>query len=212
MTNVINDISVYNMNRLKETYKYVFYGILTAMLGAFLLFPYAASITGLTFWGLVIAEIAILIWFLFRKNIGTYLLFTLFTGMTLVPILAQFVNAGAADVIVLALVGTAILTGGLTYYAGSTTKNFLSMGQILFYILIGVVIMGLVNIFIGSSVLAMLLSIVTMILFSFFIIHDTQQVLYTDIEPLDAAMGLYLSILNLFVSLLQILGIINGDD
>ena len=212
MTNVINDISVYNMNRLKETYKYVFYGILTAMLGAFLLFPYAASITGLTFWGLVIAEIAILIWFMFRKNIGTYLLFTLFTGMTLVPILAKFINAGAADVIVLALVGTAILTGGLTYYAGSTTKNFLSMGQILFYILIGVVIMGLVNIFIGSSVLAMLLSIVTMILFSFFIIHDTQQVLYTDIEPLDAAMGLYLSILNLFVSLLQILGIIIGDD
>lgn len=212
MTNVINDISVYNMNRLKETYKYVFYGILTAMLGAFLLFPYAASITGLTFWGLVIAEIAILIWFMFRKNIGTYLLFTLFTGMTLVPILAQFVNAGAADVIVLALVGTAILTGGLTYYAGSTTKNFLSMGQILFYILIGVVIMGLVNIFVGSSVLAMLLSIVTMILFSFFIIHDTQQVLYTDIEPLDAAMGLYLSILNLFVSLLQILGIISSDD
>ncbi len=212
MTNVINDISVYNMNRLKETYKYVFYGILTAMLGAFLLFPYAASITGLTFWGLVIAEIAILIWFLFRKNIGTYLLFTLFTGMTLVPILAKFINAGAADVIVLALVGTAILTGGLTYYAGSTTKNFLSMGQILFYILIGVVIMGVVNIFIGSSVLAMLLSIVTMILFSFFIIHDTQQVLYTDIEPLDAAMGLYLSILNLFVSLLQILGIIDSDD
>ena len=212
MTNVINDISVYNMHRLKETYKYVFYGILTAMLGAFLLFPYAASITGLTFWGLVIAEIAILIWFMFRKNIGTYLLFTLFTGMTLVPILAQFVNAGAADVIVLALVGTAILTGGLTYYAGSTTKNFLSMGQILFYILIGVVIMGLVNIFVGSSILALFLSIVTMILFSFFIIHDTQQVLYTDIEPLDAAMGLYLSILNLFVSLLQILGNINSDD
>lgn len=212
MTNVINDISVYNMHKLKETYKYVFFGILTAMLGSFLLFPYAASITGLTFWGLVIAEIAILIWFLFRKNIGTYLLFTLFTGMTLVPILARFVNAGAADVIVLALVGTAILTGGLTYYAGSTTKNFLSMGQILFYILIGVVIMGLVNIFIGSSILALLLSIVTMILFSFFIIHDTQQVLYTDIEPLDAAMGLYLSILNLFVSLLQILGIINSDD
>lgn len=212
MIKVIDEISIYSMNRLKTTYKYVFYGILTAMLGAFLLFPYAASITGFTFFGLVIAEIAILIWFMFRKNIGTYLLFTLFTGMTLVPILAKFINAGAADVIVLALVGTAVLTGGLTYYAGSTTKNFLSMGQILFYILIGVVIMGLVNIFIGSSVLAMLLSIVTMVLFSFFIIHDTQQVLYTDIEPLDAAMGLYLSILNLFVSLLQILGIINGDD
>lgn len=212
MIKVIDEISIYSMNRLKTTYKYVFFGILTAMLGAFLLFPYAASIVGITFWGLVIAEIAILIWFMFRKNIGTYLLFTLFTGMTLVPILAKFINAGAADVIVLALVGTAVLTGGLTYYAGSTTKNFLSMGQILFYILIGVVIMGLVNIFIGSSVLAMLLSIVTMVLFSFFIIHDTQQVLYTDIEPLDAAMGLYLSILNLFVSLLQILGIINGDD
>ena len=45
-----------------------------------------------------------------------------------------------------------------------------------------------------------------------FTIHDTQQVLYTDIDPLDAAMGLYLSILNLFVSLLQILGIISSDD
>jgi FtsH-binding integral membrane protein len=50
-----------------------------------------------------------------------------------------------------------------------------------------------------------------MILFSFFIIVNTQEVLYTDIEPLDAACSLYLDILNMFIALLNILTSFSKD-
>ena len=56
-----------------------------------------------------------------------------------------------------------------------------------------------------------LISSIAVVLFSFYIIVDTQEVLYTDIEPIDAAMNIYLDILNIFVSLLNILGILEKD-
>lgn len=212
MTNIISNVSTNGMLRLKATYQYVFFGVLTAMLGTFMVFPYAAAITGWTFWGIVILEFVVLFAFMWKKHLVTYLLFTLLTGITLVPIIAHFVNADMAGVVIQAFAGTTVITALLTFYAATTKKNYLSMGQILFYILIGVIIMMIINIFIGSSILAFILSIVTTVLFSFFIIYDTQQVLHTDIEPLDAAMNLYLDILNLFTSLLQILGILGGDN
>ncbi len=212
MNNMISNITVNGMARLKATYQFVFFGVLTAMLGAMLMFQYASVITGWTFWGIVAVEFIVLFAFMWKPNLLTYLVFTTLTGITLIPILAHFINAGMGEVVLQALLGTTMITGLLTFYAGTTTKNYLSMGQILTYILIGIVIISVVNIFIGSSLLSLGISIVTMILFSFFIIYDTQQVLYTDIDPLDAAMGLYLDILNLFTSLLQILGIFGSDD
>lgn len=212
MTNMISNIDVNGMAKLKTTYLFVFFGVLTAMLGATLMFPYASMITGWTFWGIVALEFIVLFAFMWHTHLVTYLVFTTLTGITLIPILAHFVNAGMSGVVLQALVGTTVITGLLTLYASTTTKNYLSMGQILFYILIGVVVVSLVNIFIGSSILSLIISIVTMVLFSFFIIYDTQQVLYTDIDPLNAAMNLYLDILNLFSSLLQILGIFGDKD
>lgn len=212
MTNMISNIDVNGMAKLKTTYLFVFFGVLTAMLGATLMFPYASMITGWPFWGIVILEFIVLFAFMWKTHLVTYLVFTTLTGITLIPILAHFVNAGMSGVVLQALVGTTVITGLLTLYASTTTKNYLSMGQILFYILIGVVVVSLVNIFIGSSILSLIISIVTMVLFSFFIIYDTQQVLYTDIDPLNAAMNLYLDILNLFSSLLQILGIFGDKD
>lgn len=212
MTNLIENVNVNMMEKLKMTYQFVFAGILAAMVGAWLMFPYAAEITGMMYWGIVIVEFIVLFGFMFTKNPWLYYLFTFMTGVTLVPVLASLIGAGMSGVIVQALTLTAVITGGLTYYAGSTTKDYLSMGTVLFWILIGVVVVSIANIFIGSSLLAMGISIVAAVLFSFFIIHDTQQVLYTDITPLDAAMGMYLNILNLFMSLLQILTSVQSDD
>ena len=207
---LVSDITTQGMGKLKLTYQYVFMGIVAAMMGAWLMFPYATEISGGVYWGLVIAEFAVLFWFMFTKNIVSYFTFTLLTGITLVPILAHYIGIGAGGAVVQAFMGTAVITGGLTFYASTTDKNYLSMGQTLFWILLGLVVMMIANIFIGSSLLATGLSMAAVVLFSFFIIHDTQQVLYTDIEPLDAAMGIYLDILNLFTHLLHLLG--GSDD
>lgn len=208
---LVSDITTEGMGKLRLTFQFVFFGILGALLGAVLVMPYAAEITGGTYWGLVIAEFAVLFAFFFYQNIITYLTFTFLTGVTLVPVLAHYLSAGAGDAIVTALLGTTMITSGLTFYASTTKKNYLGIGQILFWLLLALIVMMIANIFIGSSLLALGLSYVAVVLFSFFIIHDVQEVLYTDISPLQAAMGIYLDILNLFVHLLHILGV-GGDD
>jgi modulator of FtsH protease len=203
----IENISHSGMAKLKETYQYVFMGIIVAMIGAWLALPLAPAITGWVFAGIIIAEFAMLFAFFYWRNMVTYLGFTLLTGFSLVPVLAKYIGAGMGDVVSLALLLTAIITGGLTYYASTTDKNYLGIGHILLWALIGVIVVSLINVFfIGSSFFALVISYIVVILFSFFIVHDTQEVLYTDIHPLDAAMGLYLDILNMFISLLNILG------
>lgn len=209
---IISNITSRGMERLKATYQYVLLGIVAAVIGVFIGLPLATAISGATYWMIVIAEFAVLFWFMFRPSIVSYLIFTALTGLTLVPVLAGLLSAGAGYVILNALLGTGVIVLGLTHYATTTDKNYLGMGNILMYILIGVIVISLINIFIiGSSILSLGISIGTMVLFSFFIIYDTQQVIKTDIDPLQAAMNLYLDILNMFVSLLNIF-MSFGDD
>jgi len=206
---LISDITSEGMGKLRLTYQYVFFGIVTAMLGAMLMLPNAEAISTGVYWTLVILEFIVLFVFMYFKNMITYLIFTLLTGITLVPILAHMIGIGASAAIVQALIATATITGGLTYYAATTDKNYLGMGQVLFWILLGLIVMMIANIFIASSLLANGLSMVAVVLFSFFIIYDTQTVLHTNITPLEGALSIYLDILNLFTSLLNLL---SGDD
>ena len=70
---------------------------------------------------------------------------------------------------------------------------------------------GLINIFIGNSMFALGISCVSAILFSAYILYDTQQIVRGNVDsPIMAAVALYIDILNLFVSLLHILSALNG--
>ena len=149
---LVSDITTRGMEKLKATYQYVFLGIVAAIVGVFIGLPLVASITGMTYWGLVIAEFVVLFWFIYRPSMVSYLIFTALTGLTLVPVLAGLLSAGAGYVILQALVGTGVMVLGLAHYAATTDKNYLGMGNILMYILIGVIVMSLINIFfIGST-------------------------------------------------------------
>jgi len=207
---LIQGITDIGMSRLKETYLYVFMGIFVAMMGAAVMFPFASAISGMVFWGIVIAEFIVLFIFMSARNLPTYLLFTGLTGVTLVPVLALYIGAGASGAIVNALLGTTMITGGLTWYATTTKRNYLGMGTILFWILVALIVMMIANIFIGSSIFAIVISAIAVILFSFYIIFDTQSVIHGLVEPIDAAMNIYLDVLNLFVHLLHLFGI--SDD
>lgn len=206
MENVLQTSNT-GMKKLGQTYNFVFIGMLVAMIGSWAAFPMASVLATGWFWGVVIVEFAILFAFMYFKTPQLFYAFTFATGVTLVPVLDRFITAGAGFVVVQALTLTAVITGGLTMYALTTKKNFLGWGTVLFWILVGVVVVSLINLFVASSMLATILAMVTAVLFSFFIIYDTQQVIHTDITPLDAAMGMYLNILNLFTSVLQLIGL-----
>ena len=82
----------------------------------------------------------------------------------------------------------------------------------LFITLIVIVVAGLLNLFFQSAILATIISAVGAILFSAYILYDTQMILRGGYDsPVLAAVSLYLDILNLFISLLNLLGIFNRD-
>ena len=106
--------SVANMQKLKITYMYVALGIMLATfsLGVGLaMFP---QMSGQAFAGLFILEIAVLIYFMFKKDVLSYSLFTFLTGLTLVPVIGSLIGAGLVGIIFQAFMGTLIIVILLT--------------------------------------------------------------------------------------------------
>ena len=149
------------------------------------------------------------------KTLALVLLFafTFITGMTVGSIIALYVSVGAGHVVTQAFVATAVAFGALTIYAMRTKTDFSSWAKPLFWTLIGVVVVSLLNAFLfKSGVLVLGVSAVCALLFSAYILFDTQKIIrgeYT--SPIMAAVGMYLNIYNLFMSLLHILGVVNRD-
>jgi hypothetical protein len=114
--------------------------------------------------------------------------------------------------IVTAFMGAAVLFGTMSIYGYFTKKSLESMGQFMFIGLIAVVIASIVNIFIGSSVMAMVISALAIVIFLCLTAYDTQQIreeLSIDRDSLvevTGALRLYLNFINIFISLLQLTG------
>lgn len=198
--------------KLKATFGYVLLGVLFAGLANFLMLPFAGYLveSGL-YWGVIIAEFAVIFAFFKWKNLGMLLLFTGLTGASLAPIIELYLAKDMGYVIVQALLGTSVMVGGIALYAITTKRDFYRIGPMLFWALVALLVVMVLNIFIGSSILSLSISYIAVLLFSVFLIHDIQETMYTDIEPLDAALGIYLDILNMFVHLLNILGMDTDD-
>ena len=118
--------------------------------------------------------------------------------------------------IVTAFMGAAILFGTLSFYGYFTKKDLSSWGTFLLVGLIALIITSIVNIFIGSSVLAMTLSAIAIIIFLGLTAYDTQRirelVTYDNDGKAEVmgALSLYLNFINIFLSLLQLFG--NRND
>ena len=85
------------------------------------------------------------------------------------------------------------------------------MGKALFIVLIVIVAASLLNLFFQSGIVNLAISAVGAILFSFYILYDTQNIIRGNYEtPIEGAVALYLDFVNLFVSLLNILRSFNS--
>jgi modulator of FtsH protease len=170
-----------------------------------------------TYWGAVILEFILLFALLAAKNktpLNLVLLFafTFMTGFTLAPTLAIYVAKNMGYVIGEAFGLTAVAFGVLTIFAMNTKRDFTTMGKMLFIGLIILVIASIANIFLHLPALQLIIASVGAVLFSFFILYDTQNIIRGNVSSeIEAAVALYLDFLNLFISLLQILGVLNDE-
>ena len=136
--------------------------------------------------------------------------FTTVSGLTLGPLLYQVGPSIAAEAFAL----TAITFAGLSMYVVYSKKDFSFMSGFLMTGLIVLVVGGLLNMFfIQSGMMHFVMSGASVLLFSGFILYDTSNILryYGTDEYVSATLALYLDILNLFIALLSILGIMSDD-
>jgi hypothetical protein len=134
--------------------------------------------------------------------------FAALMGLSFAMIFAVFTMGS----IVSAFMGAAILFGTMSFYGYFTKRSLESLGQFMFVGLIAIVIASIVNIFIGSSVMAMVISALAIIIFLGLTAYDTQQIremVSQDTSPaveVSGALTLYMDFINLFLDLLQLFG------
>ena len=134
--------------------------------------------------------------------------FAALMGLSFATIFAVF-NMGS---IVSAFMGASILFAVMSTYGYFTKKNLDSVGKFMFVGLIAIIVASIVNIFIGSTVMQMIISALAIIIFLGLTAYDTQQireVLSVDPSPaaeVSGALTLYMDFINLFINLLQLFG------
>jgi len=118
-----------------------------------------------------------------------------------------------------AFMGAGILFGVMSFYGYFTRRSLESLGQFMFIGLIAIIIASVVNIFIGSTVMQMVISAVAIVIFLGLTAYDTQTIREQLMDNNDTtaelygALTLYLDFINIFISLLQLIGVApNKDD
>ncbi|MGD9554645.1 MAG: Bax inhibitor-1/YccA family protein [Arcobacteraceae bacterium] len=206
------------MNFLKSTYQLFAGSLLAATAGAYIGLDMVSAIAS-WYWGLVILEFVLLFALFAVKNkpginLAVLFGFTFVSGLTITPLLASVFNMpGGASIVAQAFLMTSVAFGGISMFALTTKRDFSGMGKMLFIALIILVVGSISNIFIQAPLLQLGIAMVGAVLFSAFILYDTQQIIKGGFStPVEAAIALYLDFFNLFISLLQILGIFNKED
>ncbi|WP_367686865.1 Bax inhibitor-1/YccA family protein [Helicobacter pylori] len=202
---------------VKTTYKFFAGSLLLATIGALLgLMNFQAVVQYK--WVFFIAEIAALFGLMFSKskpglNLFMLFAFTSLSGVTLVPLLGMVIAKAGLGAIWQALGMTTIVFGLMSVYALKTKNDLANMGKMLFIALIVVLVCSLINLFLGSPMFQVVIAGASAILFSLYIAYDTQNIVKGMYDsPIDAAVDLYLDFLNVFISILQIIGIFSDRD
>lgn len=180
----------------------------------------AAVGAGISLWaglgpvaGLVLTLLSLApLFYLYKKRnsaaaVPAMLTFTGLSGLGLGPTLAHHLSlpGGSATILSAAVLTTAV-TLALTAYVHKTGKDFTRMGGFLFAGLIVVLLASIAAIFVPAMQAGV--SAVAALLFSGFILYDTSRLVRGEEDNyVLAAVGMYLNVLNLFISLLNLLGL-----
>ncbi|MFN4164972.1 MAG: Bax inhibitor-1 family protein [Ferrovibrio sp.] len=143
---------------------------------------------------------------------GLYWAFTATMGLSLSTIFMVYTGTSILRIFFI----TAAMFGAMSIWGYTTKRDLTGMGTFLFMGVIGLIIASVVNIFLGSSVLQMAVSAITVLVFTGLTAYDTQRIkseFYesnpADIQTKQAIFGatsLYVNFLNIFMALLQLFG------
>jgi FtsH-binding integral membrane protein len=171
------------------------------------------------YWIVLLAPLALVLLLSFRiekMSLGvaqlTFWIYAGLVGLSLAGIFLVYTGASIARVFFI----TAGTFGSMSLYGYTTKRDLAQFGSFLFMGLIGIVIAGLVNMFIGSTALQLTISVIGVIVFVGLTAWDTQRIkaMYLQADGAVAAgkkaimgaLSLYLDFLNLFLMLMQLLG------
>jgi len=211
-------------NRMISVYNNMFLAVVNSMLVSLLVASSPALIaflfTGLMKWIVIFAPLVMIFamgWVMEKATYGEARgmlhVFAALMGLSMSTIFITFTTTS----IVTAFMGAAILFGTMSLWGYFTKRSLEGWGSFLMVGVIAVMIASIVNVFIGSSTLAMVVSAVAIIVFLGLTAYDTQRI-RTEVSILEpdskaeilGALSLYMNFINIFVSLLQLFG--NRDD
>lgn len=169
---------------------------------------------------LIITQIGLVFWLATRvmqmsasKATGVFMLYAGLTGITFSAIFMAYTTASIFSTFLV----TAGTFGAMSLYGYTTKKDLTSWGSFLFMGLIGIIIASLVNIFMQSSMMHMIITYAGVLIFVGLTAYDTQKIKEMNIlgnegteedtkEAIRGALTLYLDFINLFLMLLRLMG------
>jgi len=147
-------------------------------------------------------------------GIGAVFALTGFMGLTLGPILSAYLKAvpNGGELVMTSLGITGLLFAGLSAYTIKSRRDFSFMTGFLTVGLLGLLGVIVVGLFVDLSAFQMAISAAVVLLMSGFILHETSAIIHGgQTNYILATVSLYVSIYNIFVNLLMLLGM-GGDD
>ncbi len=204
---------------MKKTYQLLAASMVASAVGAYAALPHASVIAHYHWF--VFGFIFLMAMFGFHAirhnttlSLVALFVFTFVMGAYLAPVISFYVHTGRGNVVGNAFLSTAVLFGALSLFAINSKKDYSHWGRSLFITFVVLFVMSLVNYFIfHSPIMGIIISAGVLLLFSLFTIYDTQNIANGAYDsPVMAAVSLFLDFFNMFVSLLNLLGIFGGDD
>jgi FtsH-binding integral membrane protein len=204
---------------MTRVYQNMFLAVVTSMLVSYFVGNSPELLqfffTGITKWIVIFAPLVAVFFISFKmptasKQTAQLMLhgFAALMGLSFATIFAVY----TALSIVQAFLGAACLFLAMTLYGYTTKKDLTSVGSFMFVGLIGIIIASIINIFIGSTLMQMVISALAVIIFLGLTAYDTQKIREMVMfdnrgnAEVTGALTLYLDFINLFLSLLQLFG------
>ena len=138
-----------------------------------------------------------------------------FMGLTLGPMINAYLQyySNGGQLVMTALGGTGVIFLGLSGYALTTRKDFSFMGGFLMVGILVAFLAGIGALIFSIPAMALAVSAMFILLMAGLILYQTSEIIHGgETNYIMATVSLYISIYNLFTSLLHLLGVFSGED
>jgi modulator of FtsH protease len=150
-----------------------------------------------------------------NSSLGLLFVFALtgFMGLTLGPIISAYLHLpNGGQIVMTAMGGTGVIFLGLSGYALTTRKDFSFIGGFLAVGIMVAFLAGLASLFLSLPGLSLAVSAMFILLMSGLILYQTSEIIHGgETNYIMATVTLYIAIYNLFLSLLQLLGVMSDE-